>query len=441
MSTEHELLKLLLPEYLVEYFEIIEFKEEEGLLHLHFEEKNTVPKEFCSLSLQSKGFHPEITVDDFPLRGKPVKLHIKRRRWTDMRSGNIVQRDWNLIAKGTRMTQDFAEFLKKSADTKALPLDTIGEMYGVSGKKFRRQYKNSLSDFKDWKQKSHAEDYILFPGNCSKCLSLDEVALSDGELYTVLTSKTARGRKGSIVAITKGTKSEEVTEKLLKISRGLRRKVKEVTLDMAGSMKLIAKNCFPNAIQAIDRFHVQKLAIEAVQDLRIKHRWEAIDLENETLKQAKDNKEKPESKVFQNGDTRKQLLARSRYLLYKGREKWSMSQSIRAGILFKEYPDLMKAYRLSDGLRKIYNQNIPKSVAMLKLAHWFKDVEESGFKSFSILKNTIMNHYNDILNYFEDRSTHASAESFNAKIKNFRLQLRGVKDKAFFLFRLSQIFA
>jgi transposase len=102
---------------------------------------------------------------------------------------------------------------------------------------------------------------------------------------------------------------------------------------------------------------------------------------------------------------------------------------------------LKKAYNLSDQLRKIYNQNIPKSVAMLKLAHWFNDVEESGFKSFSILKNTIAHHYNDILNYFKNRSTNASAESFNAKIKNFRLQLRGVKDKSFFLFRLSKLFA
>lgn len=323
-------------------------------------------------------------------------------------------------------------------------MDTIGEMCGVNGKKFRRQYKKSLSDFKNWKQKPHAEDYILYPENCSDSLSLDEVALSDGELYTVLTSKTAKGRKGrkgSIVAIIKGTKSEEVTEYILKISRKTRRKVKEITLDMAGSMKLIAKQCFPKAVQVVDRFHVQKLAIEAVQELRIKHRWEAIDLENEILKQAKYLKTKPEINVFENGDTRKQLLARSRYLLYKSREKWTMSQSIRAEILFKEYPDLQKAYHLSDGLRKIYNQNNPKSVAMLKLAHWFREVEESGFKSFSTLKNTIMNHYNDILNYFENRSTNASAESFNAKIKNFRLQLRGVKDKAFFLFRLSQIFA
>ncbi|RZJ40239.1 MAG: DDE transposase, partial [Chryseobacterium sp.] len=98
-------------------------------------------------------------------------------------------------------------------------------------------------------------------------------------------------------------------------------------------------------------------------------------------------------------------------------------------ILFSQYLDLEKAYNLSDGLRKIYNLNIEKSVAMVKLAHWFKEVEESGFKSFSVLRKTIMNNYNDILNYFDARSTNASAESFNAKIKNFRLQLRAVRDK------------
>lgn len=210
---------------------------------------------------------------------------------------------------------------------------------------------------------------------------------------------------------------------------------------MAGSMKLIAKRVFPNAVQVIDRFHVQKLATEALQDIRIHHRWEAIDLENDQLTEAKKNKQKTEVEVFENGDTRKQLLARCRYLLYKTREKWSISQKQRAEILFLHYPDLEKAYSLSDGLRRIYNQRIGKSVAMLKLAHWFKEVEESGFRSFSIVLKTFMLNYNHIINYFDQRSTNASAESFNAKIKNFRLQLRGVTDKTFFLFRLSKIFA
>jgi hypothetical protein len=113
MLSEQELLKFLLPEYLVEYFNITKIEEKEGLLHLYFEEKNNVPREFSSLQLQSKGFHEEITVDDFPLRGKAVKLHIKRRRWTNIKSGKILQRNWNIIAKGTRTTKDFAEFLKK----------------------------------------------------------------------------------------------------------------------------------------------------------------------------------------------------------------------------------------------------------------------------------------------------------------------------------------
>ena len=314
-------------------------------------------------------------------------------------------------------------------------------MYGVDGRKFQRQYKNSISNFKNWEQKSHAEDWILYPENLSGRLSLDEVALSDGELYTVLTSKAAKGRKGSIVAVIKGTRSETVIENLFKINRDLRIRVKEVTLDMAGSMKLIAKKCFPNAVQVIDRFHVQKLATEALQDIRIRYRWEAIEQENTLLAEAKEKKLKPEIEIFENGDTRKQLLARSRYLLYKTREKWTASQKQRAKILFSEYTDMEKAYNLADGLRKIYNQNITKSVAMLKLAHWFKEVEESGFKAFSVLMKTIMNHYSDILNYFDQRSTNASAESFNAKIKNFRLQLRGVRDKSFFLFRLSKLFA
>ena len=66
---------------------------------LYFEEKSSSPKEFSNLQLQSKGFHEEITADDFPLRGKAVKLHIKRRRWTDTKSGKIAQRNWKLIAK------------------------------------------------------------------------------------------------------------------------------------------------------------------------------------------------------------------------------------------------------------------------------------------------------------------------------------------------------
>jgi transposase len=62
--------------------------------------------------------------------------------------------------------------------------------------------------------------------------------------------------------------------------------------------------------------------------------------------------------------------------------------------------------------------------AMLKLVRWYRKVEESGFKNFNIILNTIIVNYQSILNYFDSRSTNASAVSFNAKIKAFRSQLR-----------------
>lgn len=272
-------------------------------------------------------------------------------------------------------------------------------------------------------------------------LSIDEVALSQGELYTIVTNKKFKGRKGSLVAIIAGTKAEQVIEHISKIDYQKRTSVKEITLDMANSMKLISKRCFPKAIQVTDRFHVQKLALEALQEIRIKHRWEAMDFENQMILQAKSENKTYIPKLLINGDSVKQLLARSRYLLYKSREKWTQSQNERAQLLFELYPDLKKAYNLSQQLRGIYNNNNDKHIAMTKLAHWYRNVEESGFKNFNILLNTISFNYQSILNYFDNRSTNASAESFNAKVKAFRSQFRGVRKIDFFLFRLSNLFA
>ena len=107
-----DLIKLFLPDFLVDHFDFLRSEEKGGVLHLYFEEKNLPPLEFNSRILISKGFHQEITLQDFPLRGKQVFLHIKRRRWTDKTNNEIVQRDWNLVAKGSRLTQEFATFLK-----------------------------------------------------------------------------------------------------------------------------------------------------------------------------------------------------------------------------------------------------------------------------------------------------------------------------------------
>ena len=89
----------------------------------------------------------------------------------------------------------------------------------------------------------------------------------------------------------------------------------------------------------------------------------------------------------------------------------------------------------------IYHQCKFKDVALTRLARWYDQVDKSGFLAFGTIARTIQSHYQNIINFFNNRSTNAASESFNAKIKAFRRVFRGVNDKAFFLFRLANLYA
>ena len=175
--------------------------------------------------------------------------------------------------------------------------------------------------------------------------------------------------------------------------------------------------------------------------MRIAHRWNAIQAEIDAKEIAKSKGIKYVPVEYENGDTQKQLLIRSRYLLFKTPEKWTKKQKERSKILFEHYPDLAQAYSLSQSLRVIFSKNNVKDVARLSLARWYDKVEKSGFKSFNTIAQTLYDHYDEVLNFFVNRATNAFAESFNSKIKSFRAALRGVSDVKFFLFRLCKLYA
>jgi len=328
-------------------------------------------------------------------------------------------------------------------------LTNIAEAYCLDPKLFEKQYKNHLSNFNEWDQRSHAEDWLLYEQNIGSHLSLDETSISNGELYTILTNKAAKGRKGSIAAICKGTRTEDIVNVFKRISPIERQRVLEVTLDFSSSMNNAVIESFPNARITIDRFHVQKLVTEAVQAMRIKLRWEAIEEENEIIRKARERYEnqgergkqykRPKLKTYSNGDTKKQLLARSRYLLFRPRSKWSNSQKERAVVLFETFPELKNAYNLSMMFRNVYEQAKTKQEAKELLNKWYAKVEEKDYSHFIAAAHYIQGNEETILNYFPDRNTNAAAESFNAKLKGFRALIRGVRDKKFFLYRVSRI--
>jgi hypothetical protein len=110
-----QLVAALLPEGILDYFDLTQVQKDQKGLYLHLEEKNSLPKELQEQTDQvyhSKGFLPQVTIQDFPIRGQKVLLLVKRRRWENQATGEIVSRNWDLVQRGTRLTADFAAFLK-----------------------------------------------------------------------------------------------------------------------------------------------------------------------------------------------------------------------------------------------------------------------------------------------------------------------------------------
>jgi transposase len=242
------------------------------------------------------------------------------------------------------------------------------------------------------------------------------------------------------VASIKGTAANDIISVLRKIDEEKRMQVKEITLDMARNMEAAAKEVFPAASLVTDRFHVVKLAVEALQHIRINLRWEELDKETKALEQARKQGVKYQPIELENGDSPKQLLARCRHILAKQTTDWTESQQQRAQLLFKHYPVLKTAYEDTMQFKSIYEHKTIMAAKPL-FEEWIDHTHRMEIKEFYTVANTVKYNMKNILNFFINRHTNANAKSFNAKIKIFRANLRGVTDTPFFLFRLQKIFA
>jgi transposase len=307
-------------------------------------------------------------------------------------------------------------------------VERIGRLYRVE--RLGEHYRDHLSGY----DATTAPEELFHPENLGAKLTIDETSLIRGELYTIVTNK----EKGKLVALIKGTKASEITAKLMEhLTIGKRMQVEEVTLDMDDGFDWVVRQCFPNAESIVDRFHVQKLVTECVQALRITERQKILTQRREAKKAKTAFAEKP----YENGDTPRQLLARSRYLLFKSSSSWTESQKARAIILFQEFPDMLRAYELSQSLKKLYDKQMTRDVASVLLRQWCEDCDTSEIPEMQDAAASVLRHEGRILNFWNNRATNAFAESFNAKIKRFRCMIRGIKDMRFFLFRCQVYFS
>ena len=240
-------------------------------------------------------------------------------------------------------------------------------MYSVNGKYFADLYRNKLSGYAGWCDNELCGGFYFNGNNIGPYMSLDETCLGNGEVWTFLTNKDGHGGRGTLAAAIPGTKSIEIISTLIgAMGKNLRRKVREVTCDLSPSMMLIADEVFYNAHVVNDRFHVQQVYNEAVDEIR-------IDIRRQLIAEESSNRDKSASPVtYSNGETMRQILARSKHTLMMSQNKWSDMQRHRANILFKHYPLLKDAYHLSMELRRIFNLKIDPMMAMGELNRWFE---------------------------------------------------------------------
>jgi transposase len=325
-------------------------------------------------------------------------------------------------------------------------ISSIARENGLKGNTLEKQYQEHLSDYRIWKEQTGCEA-LVYPKNFGTQMAIDDVYLM-GEYYTCITNKAGKGKQGSLAALIKGTKHEGVSKALEQVPQEQRYAVEEMSLDFASSMDWIVRTNFPNAQKVGDRFHAQQFVSDAIQEVRIQLRREALDEESEALeqekksaKEARRNRSPYKPACYANGESKKEILARSRYLLYQEEQKWTENQQARATVLFQLFPELKRGYDLYQEFRAVYEQSKTRAKAQLALAAWCSKARESDLKPFHSAARSIKAHEGKILNYFPTKASNASAESFNAKLKGFRSVVRGIRNPSFFLYRLHMLFS
>lgn len=361
---------------------------------------------------------------------------------------------------------------------KELTFGQLSKFLDLCNKKIFTWYKNNLSGFTqdDVQAELHRFDTIdkaivdalsgepkivstpIFKvENIGKHIAIDDKNIK-GEGYTIISNKETK----KIIFMASTTKSKIIKDLLFQVPMSKWMEVETVTKDLAENYDWVSREVFVNATRIADKFHVLCLGFDAVQAIRVRYRQEVLTKEREKAeafeareREKRDNlakigqkykmkKFRMKHKKYENGDTKKELLARGRWLLFKHEKQWTETQAERAKILFREFPEIKTAYKLMCEFRKFYEYSINEQIkgkdnAKKELKDWYKKFEKCEIQEMLNFQRSIKNHEGEILNYFSTNQTNAFAESLNAKIQRFIIDSFGFRNRDFFHFRIKKM--
>lgn len=356
-------------------------------------------------------------------------------------------------------------------DESPLNILSFGKALRLEGGKLYRWYRDVLSDYaKDGgqsvrennisvtqdDQEKTIEVPIFREKNFGSHMAIDEKQIGH-DFYTIMSNRES----GKLAMIAKTMKYNELNL-IFDSHPTVASKVQTLTRDFSNLYKKVGNQIFSKSIQIGDKFHIIKSLMDAHQSIRIRYRQKELtdkrkafiifkSEEKERKKECaqrgaifKKKKFNYKEKRYSNGETKLELLARGRYLLYKYDNKWSEKEKKRAEILFRLFPEIEIAYKLSCGFRDfVSRKNIGESYLHMssKLNDWYEKVEKADISEMLNFQNMVETNEEYIMNYFIDGQTNALAEGLNSKIKRFITSNNGTRDKEFFFFRLTNYYA
>jgi len=287
---------------------------------------------------------------------------------------------------------------------------------------------------------------ILKPENFGKRMCIDDKNLGD-KGFTILSNLET----GKIAAMIETRKSSIISEVLNKhVPEKILSSVEVLTKDLARNYEIVNKENFLQATSVADKFHVIKLGIQSISDLRVKYRQSELTkrrIERETHNSNKIYKSKRLDllKRYSNGESILEILARTTRALSQDREKWGKNMQERIKILFAEFPEIEKIYKSIETFRNIYDVKvfgeIPFNTAKIELNNWLQSAKNSHISELQNFASTVKYNLSQILSYFKTGDTNAYAESLNSKLQRFLRENFGVKNLDFFLWRIKKIFS
>jgi len=265
-------------------------------------------------------------------------------------------------------------------------------------------------------------------------MSIDEKML-DEDFFTVMTNRDTK----KIALLAQTMRVDELVKLIDKIPH-IQNIPKNITSDLSPTYEKFCKIAFPKATQIADKFHLIKTATETLQTVRIRLKQNYLaSLPNDK----KERKKTEEKSRLINRETPSEMLSRSRYLLFKYPEKWTITQQTRADILFENYPEIKKAYYNVLNFRNLLNRKNINNIYDIDKPwnEWLFQVDEDNVNEMTSFASLLLRHESKIKNYLLTGKTNAAAENTNSKLQRFITANYGTKDTNFFLFRTAKYFS